>query len=219
VGPGAEGQGGLRLVVADTGPALHLHETHALQLLEQTGEVVVPPAVERELGLRISSWANGLPPWLVVTELTNAPQQEARGWTGSDLLDLGEAEALGLARQLGADWFLTDDTAARVIATHSRGRSNQGGPRVGRGGVSGRLTVDDAAELIHGGELDSPARTVETVEAARPGPRPGSRFAISTAPTHPSRSLDDDGFGLIHHVRGHYCSLAQAAEDFLESLL
>jgi predicted nucleic acid-binding protein len=107
----------LRLVVSDTGPVLHLHETHALQLLEQTGEVVVPPAVERELGRRISSWANGLPPWLVVTELTNAAQQEARGWTGGDLLDLGEAEALGLARQLGADWFLTDDTAARVIAT------------------------------------------------------------------------------------------------------
>lgn len=36
---------------------------------------------------------------------------------GGDLLDLGEAEALALARQLGADWFLTDDTAARVIAT------------------------------------------------------------------------------------------------------
>lgn len=117
MGPGAEGQGGLRLVVSDTGPVLHLHETHALRLLEQTGEVVVPPAVERELGGRISSWPSDRPRWLVVAELTDAAQQESRGWTGGDLLDLGEAEALALARQLGVDWFLTDDTAARVIAT------------------------------------------------------------------------------------------------------
>ena len=107
----------MRLVVSDTGPVLHLHEIHALHLLQQTGEVVVPPAVERELGRRISSWASSRSPWLVVTDLTETARQEARGWTGGDLLDLGEAEALALARQLAADWFLTDDTAARVIAT------------------------------------------------------------------------------------------------------
>lgn len=108
----------MRLVVADTGPVLHLHEIRALHLLEQTGEVVVPPAVEQELGRRIPSWANDRPPWLVVTELTDAAQQEASGWLGGDLLDPGEAEALALTRQLDSDWFLTDDTAARVIATH-----------------------------------------------------------------------------------------------------
>jgi predicted nucleic acid-binding protein len=32
------------------------------------------------------------------------------------LLDAGEAEAMALARQLSAHWFLTDDAAARVLA-------------------------------------------------------------------------------------------------------
>jgi predicted nucleic acid-binding protein len=32
-------------------------------------------------------------------------------------LEAGEAEAIALARQLSAAWFLTDDAAARVCAT------------------------------------------------------------------------------------------------------
>jgi predicted nucleic acid-binding protein len=32
------------------------------------------------------------------------------------LLNVGEAEAISLARQLGADWLLTDDAAARLLA-------------------------------------------------------------------------------------------------------
>jgi len=31
-------------------------------------------------------------------------------------LDAGEAEAIALARQVQADWFLTDDAAARLFA-------------------------------------------------------------------------------------------------------
>ena len=37
-------------------------------------------------------------------------------WQQAGLLDYGEAEAIGLARQLKADWLLTDDAAARLIA-------------------------------------------------------------------------------------------------------
>jgi len=33
------------------------------------------------------------------------------------LLDPGEAEALALANQLHAEWLLTDDTAARLVAS------------------------------------------------------------------------------------------------------
>lgn len=117
MGLGAEGQGRLRLVVSDTGPLLHLHETRAVHLLELTGEVLAPPAVEQELGRLIPSWANARPSWLATAELTGAARNEARGWIGGDLLDLGEAEALALTRQVDADWLLTDDTAARVLAT------------------------------------------------------------------------------------------------------
>ena len=34
----------------------------------------------------------------------------------SGLLDIGETEAIILAQRLNADWFLTDDTSARVFA-------------------------------------------------------------------------------------------------------
>jgi predicted nucleic acid-binding protein len=37
-------------------------------------------------------------------------------WVLAQLLNVGEAEAISLARQLGADWLLTDDAAARLLA-------------------------------------------------------------------------------------------------------
>ncbi len=43
-------------------------------------------------------------------------QTEAAQWQQSGLLDAGEAEAIALARQLSADWLLTDDAAARLFA-------------------------------------------------------------------------------------------------------
>ncbi len=41
---------------------------------------------------------------------------EAAAWLQAELLDAGEAEAIALARQIAADWLLTDDTAARLFA-------------------------------------------------------------------------------------------------------
>jgi len=37
-------------------------------------------------------------------------------WQQAELLDSGEAEALALVNQIHADWFLTDDAAARLLA-------------------------------------------------------------------------------------------------------
>ena len=42
---------------------------------------------------------------------------QASGWQQSGLLEVGEAKAIALARQLSARWLLTDDAAARVFAT------------------------------------------------------------------------------------------------------
>ena len=55
-------------------------------------------------------------PWLVTHPLRQPHDVEARDWHRAGLLHLGEAEALALARQEQADWFLTDDSAARVVA-------------------------------------------------------------------------------------------------------
>ncbi|HMB53033.1 MAG TPA: hypothetical protein VKU40_06950 [Thermoanaerobaculia bacterium] len=104
----------MRRVVSDTGPILHLHEANALHLLTAAGEVLIPPAVDRELTRLIPNWAP--PDGLDCRPLSSAGRKRAEAWTESGLIDPGEASAVVLAEELSADWFLTDDTAARVVA-------------------------------------------------------------------------------------------------------
>jgi predicted nucleic acid-binding protein len=107
----------VRVVVCDTGPILHLSEADALALLEKTGDVMVPSAVERELIARISDWSVRRPTWLRVEFVRDAPAWQLEQLTALAGLGAGEAEAIVLARSLSADWLLTDDAGARVIAT------------------------------------------------------------------------------------------------------
>ena len=107
--------------VSDAGPLIHLSWIDQLTLLERLfEEVVVPPAVRDEVltppqgtrgleGIQ-RAFAEG---WLQVTAPTR-PLRLTRG--ALDALDRGEAEALVLAEQLGADLLITDDGPARAQA-------------------------------------------------------------------------------------------------------
>ena len=106
----------LRLVVCNTGPPLHLGEAQGRDLHNLTGDIHIPQAVDAELSLLDEKWARGRPPWVRVDALVSPYLEEAVLWHRSGILDLGEAEAIALAQQLGADWLLTDDAAARVFA-------------------------------------------------------------------------------------------------------
>lgn len=101
-------------IVCDTGPLLHLREADLLPLLEVAGEIRVPPAVRREAASRHAEWT--LPEWVTVVPLGAAALESAVQWQRAGLLDPGEAEALALAVQENAGWFLTDDAAARWLA-------------------------------------------------------------------------------------------------------
>jgi hypothetical protein len=57
-----------------------------------------------------------MPEWLNVVELSPSTRDRVEAWVRTGLLDIGEAEAIGLTIQLNADWFLTDDAAARLVA-------------------------------------------------------------------------------------------------------
>lgn len=103
-------------VVSNTGPLLHLREIGALSLLSQVGTLYIPKAVQVEIGYHDPDWSIDRPSWISEHLLTDTAQQEANSWYQAGVLDPGEAEAIALARQLHADWFLTDDSAARVIA-------------------------------------------------------------------------------------------------------
>jgi predicted nucleic acid-binding protein len=106
----------MRLVVSNTGPLMHLSQAQSLDLLRLLGAIHTPPAVATEAARHISAWAPAPPAWINITSLQPAHASQAQAWEKAGLLDWGEAEALALTRQLNADWFLTDDTAARVLA-------------------------------------------------------------------------------------------------------
>ncbi len=105
----------MRRVVTNTGPLSHLQEAGVLDLMSLTGEVHLPPSVAQEIAYLLPSWRS--PSWLQVVDALAVPYaEEALTWQQAGLLDAGEAEAIALARQLRADWLLTDDAAARLVA-------------------------------------------------------------------------------------------------------
>ena len=107
----------MKVIVADTGPILHLHDAGAWQLWDMLGEVFLTPGVLVELrGYLPDPFRRELPPWARVATLTNDAREMADQWQQAGLLHLGEAEALALSLDMHPDWFLTDDAAARLMA-------------------------------------------------------------------------------------------------------
>ena len=106
----------MRQIVSNTGPVLHLLEIGSLGLLQFAGEVRIPYAVDRELNGLMPDWPTQRPVWLNRAEVAPAGLQQTQSWLDAGAIHAGEAAALALARQVNAAWFLTDDTAARLIA-------------------------------------------------------------------------------------------------------
>ena len=100
------------IVVSDTSPILNLSAIGRLDLLRNLyHELVIPPAVAIELQ------RNGVDhrrqEWLLLRKPTNSElvtQLELR-------LDLGEAEAIAIALEFGADRVLIDERRARRVAS------------------------------------------------------------------------------------------------------
>jgi len=105
----------MRLVVADTGPLNYLVLIEAIELLPKLFEkVFAPEAVRAELldqDAVVRTWAAQPPGWLDVRTVSSAIDDPA--WRK---LDIGEREALALARTLGADLVLMDDRAGVAVA-------------------------------------------------------------------------------------------------------
>jgi predicted nucleic acid-binding protein len=63
-----------------------------------------------------AGWQSVRPDWVTVTRLTDEHHRNALAWQQANLLGPGESEAMALAQQVRADWLLTDDAAARLVA-------------------------------------------------------------------------------------------------------
>lgn len=103
-----------RVVVADAGPLLHLDELDALDVLSDLGEILVPPAVHRELLQHRPSLPQRCPQLKLLAAVPAAPTVDAL--TPLYTLHHGEREALACCLGLPSPLLLTDDTAARLAA-------------------------------------------------------------------------------------------------------
>lgn len=98
----------------DTGPLLHLEQAGLLDLLAGMGRAFTTRTVMaewRRLGVSDAR------EWLTVESVTPKASAVAEAWMRSGLLHEGEAEVLAVACELRADGFLTDDAAAREMAS------------------------------------------------------------------------------------------------------
>jgi predicted nucleic acid-binding protein len=107
----------MRPVVADTGPLNYLVLINAIELLPRLfTKVYAPTAVRAELldpdaPPIVRAWATQPPPWLDVRPVSTVIDNPAWGD-----LDIGEREALALARILSAELVLMDDRAGVAVA-------------------------------------------------------------------------------------------------------
>jgi uncharacterized protein len=101
------------IVVSDTSPITYLYQIQRFVLLQSLyGEVVIPPAVERELRAG-THMHEGLDwPLLRVVE----PKSSEMVTLLSESLDLGESEAIVLATEIDADLLLIDEVDGREAA-------------------------------------------------------------------------------------------------------
>jgi len=121
-------------VVSDTSPLNYLILTHCAELLKALfGKIAIPGAVVKELQsedapVEVREWLADKPDWIEVHEL-EIPENYLPG------LGRGEREAIYLARELGANALLLDESKGRLAARRLNIR------------VFGTLGILDAAAL------------------------------------------------------------------------
>ncbi|HZV36171.1 MAG TPA: DUF3368 domain-containing protein [Verrucomicrobiae bacterium] len=105
----------MAVVVSDTTPIHYLILIDRESILESLYEkVIIPPSVIAELQHpsapeKVSAWAKNLPVWVKILSPRSVPEIYRN-------LDLGERQALALAKELCADLVFLDDKVARRAA-------------------------------------------------------------------------------------------------------
>ncbi len=158
----------MRTIVADAGPLIHLWEARLLPLLQACGRVGVPPLVKDEVCAN-TGIGTRWPAWIKVEPLASADARTAAAWVKLGDLHGGEAEAVVLAQTVAADWFLTDDAGARLVAV-SLGLEAHGSLGIVLWNVAHRLINRDqglaALEGLRGSSLWISDRILREAETA-----------------------------------------------------
>ena len=85
-----------------------------MHFLKLAGDVLIPPIIASEFNTNASK--QKLPKWIEIHPLDQSARDQSSEWVAKEIIDSGEAEAIGLALQVKCDWFLTDDAQARQYA-------------------------------------------------------------------------------------------------------
>src|SRR3989338_3070576 len=99
-------------VVSNTGPLIHLSEIELFEALEVFDNIYIPEEVQNEL---IKSKIKEIRK-IKLIKLKAQFKDVAEILINKFNLDLGESQAIALALQEKADYFLTDDLDARTVA-------------------------------------------------------------------------------------------------------
>lgn len=105
----------MSIVVSDTSPIRALAHVHQVELLQRLfGEVLIPPAVVRELSAPRRGSSIDVRDWTFIKMRSPLKQELVLELARS--LDGGEAEALALAIEVKADAVLLDEADGRAEA-------------------------------------------------------------------------------------------------------
>ncbi len=105
-----------RVVVCDAGPLIHLDELGCLALLADFARVLLPASVREEVLQHRPQALTGAQVTLERSTAPTPPAADLAGLARLFALHRAELDALHLAREVQADLYLTDDTAARLAA-------------------------------------------------------------------------------------------------------
>lgn len=103
------------IVVCDAGPVLHLYELGCLELLSDFQRVILPETIVKEI---IQHQIDALRQTIVYEKISGPFSSDLELLTLCRMFALhaGEIEALSLMKRFPEAFFLTDDSAARLVA-------------------------------------------------------------------------------------------------------
>ena len=102
--------------VCDAGPVIHLDEIGVLYLIEDFQEILLCPAVINEVQKKRPKLFVKISPPFILLPHAFPTNQTLIAMCRALSLDTGESEALALMERDPAAMFLTDDSAARMVA-------------------------------------------------------------------------------------------------------
>ena len=96
-----------KIVISDTSTLIIFHKINSFDLLEKVyGELITTPEIAKEFG-------ENLPKWIIIQSVNDKKYQEFL----ETQVDLGEASAIALAKELDDVLLLLDDLKAIKLAT------------------------------------------------------------------------------------------------------